>query len=128
MGYSSFLSLTNNECITFHALTGLLGLTSLDLSDTPLSSRPQSPFCLSVLTNLTTLNLSNNWTVTDEGLLGLTNLKTLMLRIQSRITDASLSQMTQLTALDLAGNTQITNASVSLLTDLQSLSLQQWFP
>lgn len=75
------------------------------------------------LTNLNTLRIPNNTTLTDASLETLTSLRTLVLENACHITDSSLQNLTNLTYLDLSRNSKITNSAVSKLVNLRTLIL-----
>lgn len=101
-------------------LSHLTHLSSLDLSDNP--SITETAF--KNLSNLTSLRLGNNTMITDTARFYLTNLTELSLFDQTSLTDTSLLILTNLKKLHLPSNKSIhlTDTSVSTLTNLTSLS------
>jgi hypothetical protein len=82
---------------------------------------------LSVLTDLTYLDMSHNYVITDNSLRVLTNLAHLGLSHNYKITDTGLSGLIALTSLDISliQSQQITGAGLLPLSNLKVLSMVQ---
>ena len=78
---------------------------------------------LNKMVNLTSLNLSDNSNITNNGLVYFTNLTSLNLNNNKNITDEGLEHLVNLTNLDLSYNQNITNDGIKGLTNLTNLDL-----
>jgi len=73
------------------------------------------------LTNLNTLDASENKKITDEGIKHLTNLHTLDASGNCGITDKGIKHLTNLHILYASGNEKITDEGIKYLTNLHTL-------
>jgi Leucine-rich repeat (LRR) protein len=78
---------------------------------------------LNYFTNLTSLDLSFNDIITNDGIKGLTKLTSLHLGMNKNITDNGIKYLTNLISLDLDYNKIITDYGIKGLTNLTSLDL-----
>ncbi len=79
---------------------------------------------VSLLTNLTRLDISWKNRIRDSALYPLTRLTTLSLDENEKITDRGLSTLSSLTSLSLRYNVKVTNLGVSRLANLTHLNLR----
>lgn len=118
------LNLCSNNTITDNdiCMSSLSNLTSLDLSDNRLITNE----CLKTLTNLTSLSLFYNYVITNDGIKNLTNLTSLSVVGACHITDDGIHNLTNLTSIDISGyNNKITDKGLQNLKNLKSLIIER---
>jgi hypothetical protein len=113
------LDLKERATIGNEGLGSLSNLTSLSL----MSEVSITAGVVSRLTGLRSLFLKHNRSLADNGLFGLSNLTTLSLERNATISNCGISQLVQLRSLSLAANAKITDNALSLLTNLTWLDL-----
>lgn len=122
---NSFLSLTNLTDLDFDSdlllnehLSLLPNLTRLVLKDSNITDT-----ALLFLTNLKYLDLSDNYYITDQGLLSLSSLTSLCIR-ENILTGAYLHMLPNLVSLGLIENASVASHSIGMMTNLTKLHLE----
>ena len=113
------MTLDEYTCITLDDLRPLVNLRGLGIDKANIAAHNLKNY-----TNLRTLILSRNSTITDDDLKNCTNLHTLVLSGSPTITDNCLDNLLNLTNLAIYTDEKITGSSFAKLTNLTELTVK----
>lgn len=120
MGYIVSLKLWSFKNISDIGIYNLPNLTHLNLS----RNYNITNDCVKQLTQLKSINLWANKMIEDNAIIKLTNLTSINLGYNKKITENCIGQLCQLTSIKLTGNRRITDNCLKKLTSLTHINLE----